>query len=212
MRFSVLISLFAIAQARHLYSEIAPGEFIQPADDLKNLEYHTQQNVNVSYRLNDGFSTSDFGIARDVDGTTEFTTYYQKFKHSNSSTVTWQFAMKDVTPKDSKQEWQFYVNATNKADGISEILKSSKWHLVDGKKVAYNSTTTTQPRSGLSTATGTAITSTAIKTASKTYNSATLTAPPTATTTDSGSSSLAQNFQRSVFTLTSLACAFLVLM
>lgn len=125
--------------------------------------------------------------------------------------------MKDVTPKDSKQEWQFYVNATNKADGISEILKSSKWHLVDGKKIAYNSTTTTtttttQPRSGLSTATGTAITSTAIKTASKTYNSATLTVPPTATTTDSGSSSLAQNFQRSVFTLTSLACAFLVLM
>lgn len=75
MRFSILISLFAIAQARHLYSEIAPGEFIQPADGLKNLEYHTQQNVNVSYRLNDGFSTSDFGIARDVDGTTEFTTY-----------------------------------------------------------------------------------------------------------------------------------------
>ncbi|KAI5297919.1 hypothetical protein KEM56_004436 [Ascosphaera pollenicola] len=207
MRLSIWTSLLAVAftQARDVYPQHLVGKFLEPSSNTKDLKYHAGEEVHVTYELEDGFTTANYGFVTFSNGSASFDTYYPQH---NITTNPVKVSLKiKPDPPNSHLQHKFYVNVSNH-EGVYGHFKSVPFKLREKDHNGTKTTTTTSlSTSGLFT--GTAVTSTKVVSASKTYNSATLTASASSTTADSGSMSIPQDLPGSALTLSSLICALL---
>ncbi|KAI5285774.1 hypothetical protein KEM54_000307 [Ascosphaera aggregata] len=235
MRFSIWFLVHIVSQVQCLWAlaseSKASGHFIAPKDGSHNI-YWSGQQVHVEWWIPDNHNTVNFGVVGKVNGTSYYggqckskeqtkgigfvdcadpNSHLANPRIANGTRLiekSWHANTGDCPHWSPSRRYRFFVNATDAA-GAVDYFESAEWQLV---RKGSNSSLT--PDNGSHSRSLSTATSTVFVSASKTYNSATLTAPPTETTTNSDTSdslSKTQNLHKSVLALTALAGSYIVL-